>query len=65
MTQMKSRPSRVRLRNFRTKRKAFFKVGDFKQILCVEHDIAEGGDLESHTLMGQKKDGSWVSLSYT
>lgn len=45
--------------------KGFFKAADFKQIVLCQHSIAEDGDLESHVLMAQKKDGSWVSLSYT
>ena len=45
--------------------RAFFVPAQFDSIVTKEHGIEEDGDLESHTLIATKLDGSLVVLSYT
>lgn len=46
-------------------RKTFLPVSDFSAISSRSHSIAEDGDLESHTIIATKPDGSFLTMSYT
>jgi len=43
----------------------FFRSADFKKVTYASHSIAEDGDVAYDILLGQKKDGSWVTLAYS
>jgi len=43
----------------------FFRSADFKKVTYASHGIAEDGDVAYDILLGQKKDGSWVTLAYS
>lgn len=43
----------------------FFRAADFKKVTYANHSIAEDGDVAYDILLGQKKDGSWVTLAYS
>lgn len=45
--------------------KAFTGTRNFSDVQLAEHAIAEDGDLESHTMVGQQKDGSLFVLVFT
>lgn len=44
---------------------AFTPISQFRQVLHAHHGIAEDGDLQVEALLAQKKNGSWVALTYT
>jgi hypothetical protein len=48
-----------------TDARAYFDPTQFDSIVAREHGIEEDGDLESHTLIATKRDGSFLVLSYT
>ncbi len=45
--------------------RAYFAPTQFTSIVTKEHAIQEDGDLESHTLIATKRDGSLLVFSYT
>lgn len=45
--------------------KGFFVAEDFKKFVYGSHSIAEDGDCAYDILMAQKRDGSWVTLTYS
>lgn len=45
--------------------RGYFDASQFESIVTKEHGIQEDGDLESHTLIATKRDGSLLVLSYT
>lgn len=42
-----------------------FKASDFKQIRSMSHAIAEDGDTEYALLLAQKKDNSWIAITWS
>lgn len=42
-----------------------FKAPDFKQIRSMSHSIAEDGDTEYALLLAQKKDNSWIAVTWS
>lgn len=46
-------------------RRTFFPVSEFSAISSRSHSIQEDGDLESHTIIATKPDGSFLTMSYT
>jgi len=45
--------------------KAFKPVSDFKSIRSLSHGIQEDGDTQYELLLAQKKDNSWVAITYS
>ncbi|MDA8130969.1 MAG: hypothetical protein M0011_05635, partial [Elusimicrobia bacterium] len=45
--------------------KAFTGTRNFVSVKAYEHSIAEDGDLESHTLIGELPNGALYVLSFT